>query len=182
MARNGATRWFEELPIALLGLKSVYKENISATPAEMVYGQNLRLSREILIPNPKDCSSEVLNKLKERFQNVQSAINHHKTPNTGIFVPKQLKDCKFVFVRCMNTKSLQQPYDGPYEVVGKEPKTFKVNINGDIKSYPIDRLKPAIVEKQNTQQTTQTNTTNTKPKKHVTFNLLPINFPGGVVV
>lgn len=35
--------WMEKLPIILLGLRSIILENIKASPAELVYGTNLRL-------------------------------------------------------------------------------------------------------------------------------------------
>ncbi|XP_067635461.1 zinc finger protein 91-like [Eurosta solidaginis] len=44
MATNVTRDWYGELPLILLGLRSTFKEDISATPAEMVPEQNLRLS------------------------------------------------------------------------------------------------------------------------------------------
>lgn len=37
------TNWSRELPLLMLGMRSTYKEDIQASPAEMVYGKTLRL-------------------------------------------------------------------------------------------------------------------------------------------
>lgn len=40
--------WAEALPMILLGLRAVYKEDIESSPAEMVFGQTLRLPGEMI--------------------------------------------------------------------------------------------------------------------------------------
>ncbi|XP_067616671.1 uncharacterized protein Atg4b isoform X2 [Eurosta solidaginis] len=57
IAREDTNNWYDELPVILLGLRSIYKEEISATPAEMVFGQNLRLPGELVVPSAKNLSS-----------------------------------------------------------------------------------------------------------------------------
>lgn len=37
--------WFDKLPIILLGFRATYKEDLKATPAEMVYGTTLRQTK-----------------------------------------------------------------------------------------------------------------------------------------
>jgi len=38
-----STHWSEELPLILLGLRTTLKEDLKASPAELFYGQTLRL-------------------------------------------------------------------------------------------------------------------------------------------
>ena len=40
--------WCRLFPLILLGLRNIFKEDIKATPAELVFGQYLRLSGEFL--------------------------------------------------------------------------------------------------------------------------------------
>lgn len=174
MAKNTSDKWFDELPIALLGIRSIFKEDLQATPAEMVYGQNLRLPGEIVTVAKDFDASDVLFKLKEHFKNIKSNIDHHRDSRTDIYIPKDLKDCKYVFVRLVHKRSLQQPYEGPYRVVEKFKKFFKIEINDKVEVIHIDRLKPALIEHSNILHTNQ------KLKhKRVSFNLLDINFSEG---
>ncbi|XP_014485403.1 PREDICTED: uncharacterized protein LOC106749940, partial [Dinoponera quadriceps] len=48
--------WLEKLPTVLLGLRSVYKEDLKASPAEYLYGSTLRLPGEFFIDeqHPED--------------------------------------------------------------------------------------------------------------------------------
>ena len=52
-------RWTEALPLVLMGICSSWKEDLSATAAEMVYGQPLRLPGQFLTSQPTSASSSI---------------------------------------------------------------------------------------------------------------------------
>lgn len=168
MAKGQSTNWYDELPIALLGIRSIFKEDLQSTSAEMVYGQNLRLPGEMITKTADFDASDILYKVRQHFKNVRSNLNHHCNPETGIYIPKDMKDCKYVFIRTIYKKALQQPYEGPYKVIEKNTKYFKVNIDNKIVVIPIDRLKPAITENINSDISTSSTGRNSRT---VTFNL-----------
>lgn len=73
---------------------------------------------------------------------LQPRIKNHSQKHTFIF--KEMNKATHVFVRHdAPTRSLQQPYDGSYEVLSRGIKTFKLRINGKIVNTSIDRFKPA---------------------------------------
>lgn len=174
IAKADSSRWYHEIPIVLLGLRSIYKEDLKATPSEMIYGQNLRLPGEIVVSQNEFDSSDVLFKLKNHFKNVKSNISHHRDSESGLHVPRDLRSCKFVFLRVINKRSLQPPYEGPYRVVHKDKKWFKIEKENEIITVPIDRIKPAITENVTSYSKINGHNTTLKPK-HVTFNLLNID-------
>ncbi|GBM83480.1 hypothetical protein AVEN_74101-1 [Araneus ventricosus] len=61
------------------------------------------------------------------------------------FVAQGLKNCTHVSVRRDGVrKGLQPPYDGPYAVVKRVVKLYKMNIKGNLVNISIDRLKLAF--------------------------------------
>lgn len=72
-----------------------------------------------------------------------AASNHGKR---SVFISGDLKKCSHVFVRIDSVKrSLQHPYDGPYEVLERGDKSFNVLVAGKQQCISIDRLKPAFI-------------------------------------
>ncbi|GBN39992.1 hypothetical protein AVEN_84767-1 [Araneus ventricosus] len=44
-----SVHWMSALPAVLLGLRTVFKENLQCSPAQMVYGENLCLPRDLSV-------------------------------------------------------------------------------------------------------------------------------------
>lgn len=162
-----------EEPIVVLGLRSVFKEDINATAAEMVYGQCLRLPGEMVVDLEQNFNnSEFLDKIKKYFNNFKSNISHHNNL-MKVYIPKHLEKCQYVFVRKDTNKfGLCYPYEGPFEVLHKNAKYFKLKMNNLVKNVSIDRIKPAFVE-------SEPLSTITRKKKTVTFKLNDIFENGG---
>lgn len=59
-----------------------------------------------------------------------------------------METCSHVFVRSpSNRKSLQQPYEGPYEVLEQiSENIYKVDIKGQSQTINVSRIKPAYIE------------------------------------
>ncbi|XP_075162740.1 uncharacterized protein LOC142235370 [Haematobia irritans] len=180
MASNQQTNWYDVLPMVLLGIRCTIKEDLGYTPAEMVYGQDIRLPGELVVPGKTEYDSQLIYKLKENFKTVRFALSHHKGTSNEVYVPKDLFGCKYVFVRVENRRSLQRPYEGPFKVIEKDKNFFKLEINGHIKTISIDRIKPAYVDTHN--ESLEKAQSPVKNEKKVTFNLLSIaTSEGGVV-
>lgn len=140
-------RWTEVLPTVLLGMRSAFRETIQATTAELVYGTTLRLPGEFLTPTPTDFNAaEFVRILKETMQRVSPApTSNHDTRNRS-FVSLDLKKCAQVFVRQDAVQPpLKPPYDGPFLVLQRTDKVFKLQIGDKTKFVSIDRLKPAFI-------------------------------------
>ena len=131
-ARLTDPRWTEQLPWVLLGLRTTPKEDLPASPADIVFRQPLRVPGDVL-PTSHTPESPSL---------VPQRPVHHAKPKS--FVPKELLDSPYVFVRVDAHRSpLQRPYNGPYKVISRSDKTFVIDINGREDTVSVDRLKPA---------------------------------------
>lgn len=139
--------WTQELPLILLGLRSTYKNDIQATPAEMIYGTTLRLPSDFFVETkPTNNETEFITEFRKTMSNIKEipASDHS---NNKYFIQKDLHTTTHVFVRNDMVKTpLQNPYNGPYRVIKRNNKYFKIDINGKSTNITIDRLKSAYME------------------------------------
>ncbi|KAL4122540.1 hypothetical protein QTP88_014849 [Uroleucon formosanum] len=138
--------WTRSLPTVLLALRSIIKPDLGCSPAEMVYGTTLRLPGEFFHSvQPEPRAPDLIRALKE------SMLMIRPTPGTdhsrhAIFVPEQLSTAKHVFLRIDSTrKPLQPRYDGPFAVLERKDKIFKLQLHNRTSWISIDRLKPALL-------------------------------------
>lgn len=167
---HATTDWCGKLPIILLGLRSTYKDDIQATPAEMIFGTTLRLPGEFFSTS-KDviCEADFVKDLRSKMNELKPTQPTDKS-RIKTFVNKHLQDCKNVFIRNDTVRAaLQPPYDGPFEVQKRLGKYFNVRVNGKIVKVSIDRLKPAFSADDDASETMVSASPASPTKKRVTF-------------
>lgn len=166
MARCNTPHWSEELPFVLLGIRSSIRDDIQCSPADLVYGQALRIPGELFVDDSRKehiSQPNFVERLRE-FMRQPKPIDTRIQKQDKTYVPKLLTDCPFVFVRVDKVKPpLKQPYEGPFKVEKRFRKHYVININGKNSSISIDRLKPAFGIFQ------EDNNKSTKQKKTVRF-------------
>ncbi|CAK1585830.1 unnamed protein product [Parnassius mnemosyne] len=141
-------QWTEALPLVLLGMRAAWKEDLTASAAEIVYGEPIRLPGEFFMPSTKLTSdpSDYVERLRRHTVDLAPvpASNHNK--NKSFYLPKDFWTSKFIFLRRGPEKRpLQSPYTGPYKVVARGTKTFKILIQGKETTVTVDRIKPAYL-------------------------------------
>lgn len=178
--------WTDALPLVLLGIRSTFKPDVQATPAELTYGEPLQLPGEFLEkpsperPQPKDITNFV-DRLRQQMEQLRPVpgSNHNKSTHTFIF--QDLASCTDVFLRDDTVRgALQPPYKGPFPVIQRDldKKTMKIRIRGKETLVSIDRVKPAYTEadndrqpalKQSTPEPSDESTTNSAPLAEKTY-------------
>eukprot|EP00096_Caligus_rogercresseyi_P013469 TRINITY_DN6112_c0_g1_i3.p1 TRINITY_DN6112_c0_g1~~TRINITY_DN6112_c0_g1_i3.p1 ORF type:complete len:203 (+),score=17.35 TRINITY_DN6112_c0_g1_i3:1001-1609(+) len=142
-ARLNGPHWVLELPWVLLGIRTAPKEDLGSSSAELVYGAPLVVPGDFL-PTPRSQlqPDAVLDRLRRAVGNLRPIpTSAHGLPNT--YVPPALSSARFVFVRRDGARKPLQPlYDGPYEVVERGDKIFRLQIGNRLETVSIDRLKP----------------------------------------
>ena len=147
-SQTNPNQWSETLPLVLFGMRTVVKEDIKASSAEMVFGSTLRIPGEFFndsFSNSLDPTSYVTSlKTKMRQLKITPASHHTSKP---VYQPRFLNTCTHCFVRDDRVRPpLSAPYKGPYKVVFRRDKHFTLDINGKSEVISIDRLKPAFYE------------------------------------
>ena len=146
MARLTDADWAAQLPWVLLGIRTAPKEGLPVSSAEMVYGAPLYVPGECLQrgpPGPYDSFLDQLHRAVQAFKPPPTTHHGHRRS----FFPSALNSCPFVFVRrdC-HRPPLRKPYDGPFRVVERGPKTFLLDLGTRSDYVSVDRLKPAVID------------------------------------
>lgn len=147
-------QWSEILPFVLLGIRSAWKDDLKTSAAELVYGEPLRLPGEFFHPSTNlDIDvSDFASRLRKHMANLSPVPASWHTEKT-FYVPKDLLSSEYVYLRQGPARrSLEPPYSGPYKVLERGQKTFKLEIQGKEATVTIDRLKPAYLLRSTTSQ------------------------------
>lgn len=145
---NDPINWVTNLPIVLLSLRTTCKEPINCSPAELVYGTTLHIPGEFftqspIVPDPN--MPHYLQQLKQIISKLKYTAPILK--NKPYFVNPDLFRTSHVFIKHNAiSPTLQQPYDGPYKVIKRYEKFFKILIKDKLDTVSIDRLKPAYLQ------------------------------------
>ena len=148
-ARLTGPQWTQELPWILLWIRTAPKEDLAAS-AELVYGSPITVPGDFLAsptPNPSDESAQhLLPALREKVNSFLFVpTSQHGTPTSA--VPKDLLQCRYVFIRRDGHKSpLDRPSEGPFKVITAGTKVFTVDRGGRPETISVDRLKPAHLD------------------------------------
>ncbi|TWW75360.1 hypothetical protein D4764_13G0000220 [Takifugu flavidus] len=133
--------WVDRLPWVMLGLCSAPKEDLDASPVELVLGQPLRVPGEFLLESAPPCNFPARSSFSAGPALVPSPVLHCFPQS---FVPTDLATARFVFVRHDAHRSpLRPPYDGPFRVLETGAKSFVLDMGGRSERVTLDRLKPA---------------------------------------
>ena len=153
MARSQDLSWMDHLPMAMLGIRTAWRTELDCSPAELVYGTSLTVPGLLIGDSPQMAqespTSEFVNDLYHRMGELKpSEMAHHTTPK--VQVPSSIEESSWVYVRTDAVrKPLVRPYTGPFKVLEKSAKFFKIMKNGRPDNVSIDRLKPAYQYEEN---------------------------------
>jgi cleavage and polyadenylation specificity factor subunit 1 len=140
-ARLASSDWPSHLPWVLLGLRSCPREVSGLSAAEMVYGSPLTLPG-IIIHGQEQPAEFFVEQLQSRLSSF-SPIPLPTTPASG--GGGQLQAAQYVFVRSPPpAPALSPAYRGPYKVLEKGDKFFKIQLGGTADKISVDRLKPYL--------------------------------------
>lgn len=116
--------WCDVLPIVLLGLRSTFKPDIQSTPAEMIYGETLKLPGEFFTTNKNiTCQTEFVQNLRSNMAKLQPTITAHHD-SAKIFVQKELSKCTHVFVRDDTVRPSLKPHTTDHSRFSSEMKNI----------------------------------------------------------
>lgn len=147
MSRESNIRWYYELPIILLGIRTAVHTDAGFSPAELLYGEPLCVPGELLNKTSKTTPithDDTVDQLRQFFNELQPTS--HRKSSIIPYIPKSLPSAEYVFVRVDRVrKSLEAPYEGPFKVIKMLRKQVIIERNGKSDTVSIDRVKPAFI-------------------------------------
>ena len=148
---GGSSSWMSNLPLVLLGLRSTVREDARCFPADVVFGCQLRLPGDLIDPASCAATPDVgpfVSDLRAAMSSLQLLLPvQHSSQSSHSHVPSALSKTPHVFLLVDAVRRpLVPPYDGPFPVLQRGPKTFKILKGNKELLVSIDRLKPAFMD------------------------------------
>ena len=144
-AKLAGSDWVSHLPLVMLGLWSVPKDDSGFSPTEALNGSPLSLPGEFI--KHSEFPLEVfLRKVERAVSGFSGSPCHHViSPPQPHPLPNALLTADLVFVRKDASKPPLAPlYRGPYKVLKHFEKFFVLQVGDKSDSVSVDRLKPVI--------------------------------------
>ncbi len=139
-ARLAGNRWPEHLPWVLFSLHAAMKEDSAVSSAELVFGATLTLPGQLLTP-PETPVEDVVEALRSAQPLAKQPLTYAEAA-TGL---QSLQRAEFVYMRKGGVVPPLSPlYQGPYKVLDRREKFFKLEIGGQPEVISVDRLKPHL--------------------------------------
>nr|VZI11278.1 unnamed protein product [Spirometra erinaceieuropaei] len=138
--------WTDHLLLVLLGIRSALKPDLDCSAAELVFGSTVRLPGEMISPNPQGAVEDPTNLLHRlrQFMRTLSPVPPRSSASP-FYLEKDLATCSHVYLRCDRVRRpLEPPYDGPFRVLSRGPKTFRIQRDNREEVVSVDRFKAAV--------------------------------------
>ncbi|CAB4046025.1 Transposon Ty3-G Gag-Pol poly [Paramuricea clavata] len=141
---EGRSNWEMELPWALLGIRNQPNTDSGFAPSDYVFGSKVRFPGQPSFPISYQAPSTFVERLRNAVTNqVVKKPEWHLAGNLKFDIPNDLKTCKQVLIREeRKLASLRQKYSGPFEVISRNDKAFKIKFPSGEDFVSINRLKP----------------------------------------
>jgi len=129
----------------LLGIPTSFKEDLQASVAELVSGEPLRISGELLVASPTTGDpSELITHIRRHFKQLWP-VPVARNASLAAFVHKDMTDSTHVFLRQDTVRrTLYPPYSGPYNVLARTKKTLRSPSTADLLWCQRTGLSPPI--------------------------------------
>ncbi|BHF78006.1 hypothetical protein SprV_0602111600 [Sparganum proliferum] len=138
--------WTDHLPLVLLGIRSALKPDLDCSAAGLVFGATVRLPGEMISPTPQSAVEDPTNLLHRlrQFMRTLSPVPLRSSASPS-YLKKDLATCSHVYLRCDRVRRpLEPPYDGPFRVISRGTKTFRIQRGTREEVVSVDRLKAAV--------------------------------------
>nr|VZI09926.1 unnamed protein product [Spirometra erinaceieuropaei] len=145
-AADDPENWIDHLPLVLLGICSSLKTDLDCSAAEFVFGATVRLPGQMISPTPRvavEDPTNLLHRLRQ-FLRTLSPVPPRASLSES-YIDKDLTTCSHVYLRWDRVRRpLEPPYEGPFRVISRGTKNFRIQRGTREEVVSVDRLKAAV--------------------------------------
>ncbi len=143
-ARLETGDWYSQLPWVMMGLRAAPKEDCGLSSAELEYGEPLTLPGEFL-EGVERLPPDFTQQLRQQMNAFQPPATRPQPQQPASAVLSSLMKAQYVYIkRGPAASSLSPLYTGPYKVVERGQKYFRLDVGGRSEAVSIDKLKPHL--------------------------------------
>ncbi|BHF80219.1 hypothetical protein SprV_0702334300 [Sparganum proliferum] len=138
--------WTDHLPLVLLGIRSALKPDLDCSVGELVFGATVRLPGGMISPTLRGTVEDPTNLLHRlrQFVRTLSPVPPRSSASPS-YLEKDLATCSHVYLRCDQVRRfLEPPYEGPFRVISRGTKNFRIQRGTREEVVSVDRLKAAV--------------------------------------
>jgi Integrase core domain len=140
-ARLASAAWPQHLPWVLLGLRSCPREDSGLSSAELVYLSPLTLPG-VVVAGQERPAEFFVELFHSRLSSFSPLPPQQQPVNSSC---SKLRSARYVFVRSpAAAPGLAPAYRGPFKVVERGEKSFRVQFGTRVDMVSVDRLKPYL--------------------------------------
>ena len=146
-AKLDRNHWLFHLGAIILSLNTMHREELGCSPAELMFFQGLRLPGDFFTTPPPaylPLTQSIISQMKAFAASLRPTPTR-VVQSRPIYIPPELKTCSHVFIKVDPIKpNLTPTYAGPYPVISRTEKTFKVLHNDKLQQVAINNVKPSF--------------------------------------
>ena len=177
--------WVDALPLVLLGMRAAVNNDLHCSVAEMVFGEPLRLPGEFFASSDGDMAADpaFVADLRQKIRLLRPITPvWHGGESRRSYVSQKLSSATHVFVRVgARETTLPSPYQGPFKVLERCDKYFKVDLGNRHDMVSLDRIKPAFTMKAGIHESFMDATDTIEPVPLVTSSGRLVRLEGGAM-
>ena len=125
----------------------MFREELSCSSADLVFFQALCFLGDLLYADPS-IATPFLDDLIRQIQHFATILRlapARVKQSKTVYMPRELKTCTHIFVKQDPIKPYLTPvYSGPFLVVSRTDKTFRILSNGRVISVAVNNVKPCF--------------------------------------
>ena len=114
MADRHGTSWMDVLPWTMLGRHTAYQPDLEASPAELAFGDTIKVPGDLIGPDPVEDVVALLDRLRTNAAQPPPQTSHHR--DVPVYMPEGAHDAKSVYLKLGKPAKLGPCYDGPYKI------------------------------------------------------------------